>query len=78
MFSSPECMHKAGIPDNFRDMLNVLFIATTDRKLKIEDINIYDSNEKFIRETSKPYGFINVLQILNRHFGYKKENNTNL
>ena len=74
LFSSPECIHKAGVPNNFREMIQVQFIATANRKLKTSDMNIYDLNEKFVRETSKPYGLFNVLKILNSHFKYKREN----
>ena len=49
-------------------MLNILFIATPDAKISNEDINFFNSNEKFVQKSSKPYGFVNVFKQLKQHF----------
>ena len=76
LFSSPECMHKAGIPEQHRDIMEVIFIANTDTSLKSEDINIFEKNENFVNSTTKPYTLMNVFKTLKQHFNYKKRIST--
>ena len=76
LFSSPECMHKAGVPKKHRDIMEVVFIANTDANLKSEDINIFEKNENFVISTTKPYTLIKVFKTLLNHFNYKKNLST--
>ena len=76
LFSSPECMHKAGVPEKYRDIMSVLFIANTNDELKSEDIDIFKRNENFVISTTKPYTLMKVFKTLKQHFTYKKKVST--
>ena len=66
-------MHKAGVPKKYRDIMEVVFIANTNKKLKSEDINIFEKNENFVQSTTKPYTLMKVIKTLIEHFSYKKK-----
>ena len=73
LFSSPECMHKAGVPKKHRDTMEVVFIANTNYNLRSEDIDIFEKNDDFVLSTTKPYTLMKVFRILIDHFNYKKK-----
>ena len=66
LFSSPQCFHKAEIPSNFRDIMQLIFVATPKNYSleKIEQIP-YEKNEekaKLILFT-KPYSLFFTIKI---------------
>ena len=72
LFSTPECIHKAGIPDNFRDILQLTLIASPDSKIKNENLNIFRDNSNLIF-TTKPYTVMKVFNLLIKHFNFRKK-----
>lgn len=73
LFSSPECMHKAGVPKKYRDTMEIIFIANTNDNLKSEDIDIFEKNDTIVMSTTKPYTLMKVFRTLMEHFDYKKK-----
>ena len=73
LFSSPECMHKAGVPKKHRDTMEIIFIANTNDNLKSEDIDIFEKNDTIVMSTTKPYTLMKVFRTLMEHFDYKKK-----
>jgi len=76
LFSSSECMHKAGVPIKHRDTMEVVFIANTNKSLKTENIDIFEKNDDFVMSTTKPYTLIKVFRTLISHLSYKKKLST--
>tara|TARA_Y100000992_G_scaffold189871_1_gene128652 strand:+ start:6575 stop:7468 length:894 start_codon:yes stop_codon:yes gene_type:complete len=76
LFSSSECMHKAGVPETFRDMLALTLIASPKKISKKKDIDIYQKNEDLIY-SAKPNGFVKVIDLLIQHFRFYKKNTSN-
>ena len=72
LFSTPECIHKAGIPDNYRDMLQLTLIASQDKNINNEDLDVFKENSDIIF-TTKPYTVIKVFNLLLKHFDFRKK-----
>ena len=67
LFSSPQVFHKAGIPKNFRDLIQII-IVTIPKKYSNgvyveDDIELFKGNENNIMKISKPYKLKNLLKL---------------
>lgn len=72
LFSTPECIHKAGIPDNYRDILQLTLIASPNNEIKSENLDVFMDNNDIIF-TTKPYTMMKVLNLLLKHFDFRKK-----
>jgi hypothetical protein len=72
LFSTPECIHKAGIPNNFRDIIQLTLIASPNDRIKNKNLDIFNDNSEIIF-TTKPFTTIKVLNLLLKHFDFKKK-----
>tara|TARA_B100001250_G_scaffold384648_1_gene379661 strand:+ start:1030 stop:1821 length:792 start_codon:yes stop_codon:yes gene_type:complete len=74
LFSSPQCMHKAGIPENYRDMMQVSLMVTTKSSEEHKNVDIFQENKKMIYETTKPYKITKMISLFFDHLKFKAEN----
>ncbi|MDA7770523.1 hypothetical protein N8925_04340 [Candidatus Pelagibacter sp.] len=72
LFSTPECIHKAGIPDNYRDILQLTLIASPNKNIKNENLDVFNDNSDIIF-TTKPYTVMKVFNLLLKHFFFRKK-----
>tara|TARA_B100000965_G_C19587624_1_gene756505 strand:+ start:176 stop:1057 length:882 start_codon:yes stop_codon:yes gene_type:complete len=72
IFSPSLCFHKAGIPNNYRDTIQLVLAALpiNKKELSNEDLNIFEDNKHLIYLT-KPYGFFHSLKFLINNFKHK-------
>lgn len=71
LFSSPQCFHKAGIPNNYRDILQVILIASPKLNNKNYKFNqkedVFEENNKIISLT-KPNSVYSIIKLFIEHF----------
>ena len=75
LFSSPQIFHRAGVPKNYRDNMQIILV-TIPRKYsdgldKIDDISLFNNNEQFFYKFTKPYSIIKVIKLFFIHLKYK-------
>ena len=74
LFSSPQIFHRAGVPRDYRDNMQIILV-TVPRKYsegldKIDDIKLFESNESQFFKFTKPYSIIKVIKLFFTHFKY--------
>ena len=76
LFSSPQCFHRAEIPTKFRDMMQLIFVATPknyDLK-KLNDIKYVKNEENYkLILFSKPYTLLTMLKTFMSFFAAKNQ-----
>jgi len=75
LFSSPQIFHRAGVPRNYRDNMQIILV-TVPRKYsegldKIDDIKLFENNDKLLHKFTKPYSIIRVIRLFFTLFKYK-------
>ena len=67
LFSSPQVIHKAGVPKNYRDLIQVILMTIPKKysyQLNIDNYkNVFSGNEKNIMKLAKPYNMINLAKL---------------
>ena len=72
LFSSPQILHRAGIPKSFRDLIQVILVATPKKYLEKSG----EINEESLLETVKPYLFSGIVKYLLILKKFKKNYNS--
>ena len=75
LFSSPQIFHRAGVPRDYRDNMQIILV-TVPRKYsegldKIDDIKLFENNEELFHKFTKPYSIIKVIRLFFTLFKYK-------
>lgn len=72
LFSSPQCFHKAGIPSKYRDILQVILVASPKLSHKnsksLQEKDLFE-NDKIISLT-KPYSVYSTIKLFIEHLFY--------
>ncbi len=67
LFSSPQVIHKAGIPKNYRDLIQIILMTIPKKysyQLNIDNYkNVFSGNEKNIMKLAKPYNMLNLIKL---------------
>ena len=80
LFSSSEIMHKAGVPKEYRDMMQIIIITYPKKYYKnlffIENKKVFfPHNQSNIKKLAKPVSFVNVIKIFITLFMRKRSFN---
>ena len=67
LFSSPQIFHRAGVPIDYRDNMQIILITIPKKHSggleKIEDIGLFEDNEHLFFNFTKPYSIIKVIRL---------------
>lgn len=67
LFSSPQIFHRAGVPKNHRDMIQLIIVALPkklSKKLKeIDEIKLFNNNYEHFQKFTKPYSILKVIKL---------------
>ena len=67
LFSSPQVFHKAGVPKNHRDVIQIILMTIPKKysyQLNIDNYkNIFSGNENNIMKLAKPYNILNLTKL---------------
>lgn len=76
MFSSSQIFHRAGVPKNYRDTLQIILINVPKNKnIKLDNFDykkLYSDNLKDFSKLSKPYNIFNILNLFFNFYKNKK------
>ena len=75
LFSSSQLFHRAGVPEKYRDMMQIIIVTTPRKNFK----EIIDFNEEellrnkysYFQKFTKPYSIIKVIELFFIHLRYK-------
>ena len=75
LFSSSQIFHRAGVPRDYRDNMQIILI-TIPRKYsegldKIDNIKLFQNNYELFQKFTKPYSIIKVISLFFTLFKYK-------
>tara|TARA_B100001093_G_C26783665_1_gene995721 strand:- start:770 stop:1672 length:903 start_codon:yes stop_codon:yes gene_type:complete len=67
LFSSPQLFHRAGVPKNYRDVIQIILVALP-RKFsqeldKIDDVELFNNNYNHFQKYTKPYSIVKVIKL---------------
>ncbi len=75
LFSSPQVFHRAGVPKNYRDNMQIVLITIPKKYSqgldKIDGIKLFENNFDLFRKFTKPYSIIKVIRLFYILFRYK-------
>ena len=67
LFSSPQIFHRAGVPNNYRDMIQLILIALPKKFSRdldeIGDKELFDNNFERFQKFTKPYSIVKVIKL---------------
>ena len=75
VWSSPQIYHRAGIPKNYRDMCQIILISLpkkySEELDKVNDLKLFDNNQKDFQKYTKPYSIIRVIKLFFIYLNHK-------
>ena len=75
LFSSPQIFHRAGVPKNYRDNMQIILVAIpkkySEKISNIDNAKLFDDNYDLFQKFTKPYSIIKVIKLFFIHFKYK-------
>ncbi len=75
LFSSPQVFHRAGVPKNYRDNMQVILVTIPKKYSegldKIEDSKLFENNYDLFQKFTKPYSITKVIRLFFILFRYK-------
>jgi len=67
LFSSPQLFHRAGVPKNYRDMIQLILVALPKKFSKeldeIDEVKLFNNNYVHFQKFTKPYSIIKVIKL---------------
>ena len=67
LFSSPQLFHRAGVPKNYRDMIQLILVALpkkfSEELDQINEVKLFDNNYERFQKFTKPYSIIKVIKL---------------
>ena len=67
LFSSPQLFHRAGVPKNYRDMIQLILVALPKKFSKeldeIGEKELFDNNYEHFQKFTKPYSIVRVIKL---------------
>jgi hypothetical protein len=75
LFSSPQIFHRAGVPKNYRDNMQIILVTIpkkySEGLYKIDNENLFEKNYEFFQKFTKPYSILKVIKLFFKLFKYK-------
>jgi hypothetical protein len=75
LFSSPQIFHRAGVPKNYRDNMQIILVTVprycSDGLDKIDHIGLFENRESHFFKFTKPYSITKVIRLFFTIFKYK-------
>jgi len=77
LFSSPQVFHRAGVPENYRDILQLILVTIpkkySDGIFIKDEVDLFKGNEKNIMKISKPFTLMALLKLFILFFQRKRK-----
>lgn len=75
LFSSPQVFHRAGVPRNYRDNMQIVLVTIPKKYSEgldnIDDVKLFQNNFDIFQKFTKPYSIIKVIRLFFILFSYK-------
>jgi hypothetical protein len=75
LFSSPQIFHRAGVPIDYRDNMQIILITIPKKYSKgldkIDNIRLFEDNEHLFFKYTKPYSIAKVIRLFFLFFKYR-------
>ena len=75
LFSSPQIFHRAGVPEDYRDNMQIILVTVpryfSDGLDKIDHIELFENKENLFFKFTKPYSIKKVIRLFFSHLKYK-------
>jgi hypothetical protein len=75
LFSSPQVFHRAGVPKNYRDNMQIILVTIPKKYSegldKIDDIKLFQNNYQLYQKFTKPYSILKVIKLFFTLLRYK-------
>jgi hypothetical protein len=75
LFSSPQVFHRAGVPKDYRDNMQIILVTIPKKYSegldKIDDEKLFENNYDLFQKFTKPYSITKVIRLFFILFRYK-------
>ena len=75
LFSSSQIFHRAGVPKNYRDNMQITLVTIpkrfSEKLCNIDDENLFEKNYEHFQKFTKPYSIIKTIKLFFTLFKYK-------
>lgn len=75
LFSSSQIFHRAGVPKNYRDNMQIILVTIPKRLSEnlsnIDNENLFENNYELFQKFTKPYSIIKTIKLFFTLFTYK-------
>ena len=67
LFSSPQIYHRASVPKDYRDIIQLILVAVpkkySEELDQINDVKLFDGNNEMFEKFTKPYSIVKVIKL---------------